>query len=171
MNFVFLIIFQLLIQNDWGKLTSDDHKFSIMVPPAIEWVKNSNPIETELGKLDLVIYKSKDKDEINNRYLLSYIDYDPEILLDDAIKDSMILESAFNLPGELIYQNSSSNDGIKNMLLRKKITAQDTYLKAKLFFVENRFYMLIVYSETTSASNKRIDKFLNSFRLIKQTNQ
>jgi len=136
-----------------------------MVPPNIEWVKNSNPIETEMGTLDLIIYKTKDNDDINNRYLLSYIDYDPELGLDEALKDSMMMESSLSLPGELIYQNESFDDGIENLLLRKKLSEQNMYLKARLFFVDNRFYMLIVYSETTSASNKKIDKFLNSFRL------
>lgn len=148
------------------QVTPEDNSFVVEIPAELELEKTVHTNLTELGEIDFIVYKSNTFDDIGNRYVLSYIDYHPTIHLDILVKDSMLLESVAGLPGNLLYQNSEKLQGISVLTARKKIEETNTHLKTRLFFIENRFYMLIVYSFAEKSTNKRIDKFLDSFQVI-----
>ena len=158
--FIYISLFQL----SWTQYSPAGENFTFNVPSSIQILKGEKEILSSSGPLNLVIYKSQDNDEFDNSFTLSFIDYGSEVVGDRELQDSIIQETIYGLPGELIYEQVSQKLGKIVRVARKKMVKEKLYSKSYLFFDAHRFYIMLVYTPEENSLNENIDRFLNSFR-------
>ena len=160
-----VLSFSISVQKDWFVQESDDNAFSLYVPHKLN--KYTKNILSELGELTLISYQSDEADAYKNHYSLSFIDYPEEaFLMDDSLSIQLAETTIEGLPGETIYEELIKGSQYNTLLSRKKLTEQNLYSKSKVFVVQNRIYIMIVYAPDDRAINDGIDMFLNSFKLL-----
>lgn len=171
----FIFCVQCLIlkgQDHWITFTPKGQNFEVMVPGVM--TNGEKKILTEIGSLHAVtwLYQGQ-KDDANYLYSVSYVDY-PEGSFD---RDSTDLIQAFfeagmethiqDLKGELIYKSASNLDFYPGLLYRARYNDGKAIVKSRMLLVHDRFYALQVYTLVESSLNNDMNRFLESFRLIK----
>lgn len=153
------------MREDWFVQESDDKQFSLFVPHKLN--KYSKKTLSDLGELTMISYQSKQADDYQNHYSLSYIDYPEDVFeMDDSLRIDLAETTVEGLPGETIYEELIKGKNYNTLLCRKKLKDQNLYSKSKVFVVQNRIYIMIVYAPNDRAINDGIDLFLNSFKLL-----
>jgi len=152
-------------QGIWDRIIPDSENFSLKLPQNLNFVKKVEKSRTSIGTLKLTIYQSSDKDEYDNIFVVSYLDYADSLGLDSQLKDSLLINSIEDLPGETMYSSKQETSDLSFYTFRKKLEDQSLSIKAKVFFIDHRLYMLMVYSHEHKQLNANIDYYLNSFRI------
>ena len=144
---------------------SDDRSFSILVPHKLK--KYSRKTLSELGELTLISYQSEDPDQFGNHYSLSYIDY-PVNAFDDhpGLAAELAETTVEGLPGETVYEELIKGEKYNILLSRKKLSEQNLYSKSKVFVINYRVYIMMVYASAERGINDGIDSFLDSFTVL-----
>ncbi len=157
---------QIILKENWEIQISDDNTFSVEVPYKL--TKYSRKTLTEVGELNLIGYQSEGPDQNGNVYSINYIDYpNGAIFGDDTLAMDLIKSSIDGLPGDIIYEEMQRENGHNIFVCRKKLIDQELQSKAKVFVVKDRLYIMLVYSEKDKSLNAGVDKFLNSFKVLR----
>jgi len=160
-----ILSFSVSVHEDWFVQESDEKEFSLFVPHKLN--KYSKKTLSEVGELTLISYQSDKADTYQNHYSLSYIDYPKDLfVMDDSLRISLAKTTVEGLPGETIYEELTKGPKYHTVLCRKKLDGQNLYSKSKVFVVDHRVYIMIVYAPNDRAINDGIDLFLNSFKLL-----
>lgn len=160
----------LAISAEWKVFKSNEGQFSILAPGEI--IQDVKTIETDIGTIDYFsFYHAIDAGEEDNTvYAISYCEYPDQSVHSDST--DMLLEFfsatiSQSIPegGKLIYESPEQIDGFPGRLWRTSYGDQKI-VKSKAFLVEQRFYLIQVFSNNKLANRRDGDKFLNSFRLL-----
>ncbi len=160
-------------QEEWKRFTPPGQSFEILTPG--EMKNGEKRILTDLGHIQPVTWLFNDPAGVPNYlYLLSYIDYpDGTFNLDslDLIReffDVTIETQVKELAGQLVYQSDSPFGFYPGRIFRASYNQNKTVVKGRLILIDDRCYILQVYTFSEKSLNPEMDKFLNSFR---QTNK
>lgn len=168
MTVLFLSSNALIAQN-WEKYKAEDLQFIAYFPS--EPKRTVEKVNTDLGKLDMhaIMYSSESGDD--NAYGVMRMDY-PEEQFKDAdevyyatVLDGAVNETVSNLKGILVYNNIVKFNGYPGRSV--KISAQGAFLYINIYLVENSIFMTQVFCTEAKDENASIQRFLNSFELIK----
>ncbi len=157
---------------NWEVFNSVEGNFSILAPANLE--ENIQVIPSDLGQIEYVTYSChfKDPSFSNFAYVISYATYpdgmipaDSVHILDDFLNNSMEA-SAESLKGQIVYVESASQQSVNGLIGRIEYDEGQAVMKTKVFFKDNRYYSLQVFSAAAKSLNNDIDKFLESFKFL-----
>jgi hypothetical protein len=155
----------------WYDLRNDSLGFTIDFPKEPNHSKHL--VNTELGKLWMNMYQidcSDDEKSDNVYYAVNYTEFadtfDYENLnLDDFYRNS-INGMIGNLHANLLQETIIDFKGYQCREIRVDFREGLAVITAKLILVRNKYYMIMVITDTKKDFNKQIGRFLNSFDLI-----
>ena len=159
----------------WELFTSEAGNFSVLTPTKLE--ANRQDIPSDLGRIEYYTFSchSDDANDSNFAYVVSFAIYPEDMIHEDSaqIKEEFLLSSmeaaAENLKGEVVYSNPEVQQGVDGLLGRIEYNEGSAVMKTKMFFVNDRFYTLQVFTTKENSLNKDIDKFFGSFRFLDLT--
>ena len=152
-------------QITWQRISPESEDFSVRLPEELKFIKKTEDSQTSIGSLKLHIYQANQTDEYDNIYVISYLNYHDSLALDSQLKDSLLLVSLENLPGETMYYDKSEGLQYDYYTVRKNLEDQGLTIKARLFFIQQKLYMMMVYSPDHKMLNRNIDQYLSSFSI------
>ncbi len=159
-----------LIPADWTVFKSNEGQFSILTPGDI--IQDVRTIETDIGTIDYFSYYHAENLEKEDKtiFSVSYCEYPLHSVHSDST--DMLLEFfattvSQSIPegGKLIYKSPEQIEGFPGRLWRTSY-GDNKIVKSKAFLVNNRFYLIQVFSNNKRANRRDGDKFLDSFRLL-----
>jgi hypothetical protein len=149
----------------WASFTSAEGRFTVLMPtkPKIE-VKDT---DTAQGTLQLHLFSSSND---NAYFLVSYNDF-PSV--DEANKQAALeagrTGAIDSMGGALVSERKISigNDPGLEFSAKKVSEGSEIIANARLYFVGQRLYQLLVLAYKPHADSPDIQKFLTSFELAK----
>lgn len=163
---------QPINRSDWITFEANDGSFLMSAPSEPEYL--TKEITTSIGTMEVHSYMVAPQYEEKNpnlMYLIEYYDYPEGTFPDDSLElkqffyDQTAQATSYEIGGKLSYSSKSSIDGIGGMLYRCQYK-DDTYvMKSRMFFVDDRFYHIKVYTEKETSLNDEMDWYLDSFKL------
>lgn len=167
---VFLLSFGAVSAQNWEKYKAEDLAFVAYYPNTPE--RTVQKVSTAVGELDMhmIMYSPTSGDE-NAVYSVIRSDY-PEEQFKDADEDynASVLDGAVNgavtnVQGKLVYDNVVKFNGYPGRSF--KISMQGGFIYINAYLVENSMFITQVICLTNNDKNDSIERFLNSFELIK----
>ena len=158
---------------EWRSFTSKEGGFSVLIPG--EFVREHKVIKTDIGDLPHISYVYQDTlgHSKNELYVISYSDYpkntfhkDSMDLIDELLEVSVDQKNK-NLKGQITYNHKIKVEGYPGRIFRINYNNGKIVMKSKMFLVKDRFYSIQIYTLYKHSLNFNIDKFFNSFRLIR----
>ncbi len=164
---LFILIFTVAYGYKWEEVNDENGNFTILFPekPLVD----SQNIETEIG--NLTGYMFFYEDSINKKtFLLMYTEFPSEIINQANIEDLLKATLKGQISGidgtkekeETIFLNQRY-PGIKGIYYNKNF-----HFFTNIYLIENKlFQILAVTPDKSKKDMKVINKFLNSFDLLK----
>ena len=160
-------IISISFGQDWKEYRSNYAEFSVMVPAPMEMKEQM--VETDLGKIEVLNFHCKVEEENpeNHLYMLTtYVFPDSTIQWSDSITmDSLynadIERSLLDLGGTLLYDENVRESGHAAKLW--KVDYDNGIAKFKSFYIEDRYYLLQVYSTKEKSLNTSVNRYMQSF--------
>jgi hypothetical protein len=155
---------------DWEVYKNETLEFRAAYPDTPE--KSVQKVSTAVGELDMhmVMYAPSSGDD-NAVYSVIRSDY-PEGQFEGADSDmyTEVLDGAVegarsNLDGTLVFDKTVTFNGFPGRNIKIKITGAYVYMNAMLVY--NTMFITQVICSTEKDNNASIQKFLNSFDIIK----
>ncbi len=165
---VFFILIGGLQSQTWKVFESEEGKFSVLTPGPLE--ARSATVTTQVGDFEVYTLYLNPEDSVGNYlYLINYYDLPDEMIpkdsvemVDEFFKNTMD-QNISDTNGDLLYSNPIQLGIHPGLMWRSK--SEVGYVKSRAFLINNRFYMLQVFSEVNKGLNNGVDKFLESFTL------
>ncbi|MEO8762314.1 MAG: hypothetical protein ABI388_12180 [Bacteroidia bacterium] len=158
----------------WYLLESKAFGFTIEFPK--KPTEQIQTVDSEIGKLTLNLFiydASAVKTESNLVYLVNCTLY-PDSLIDSDDTDKLgtvyrqaIDGAVANVKGKLLSEKVITIEGFLAREVRVDFQNGTAILKMRLCLVHNKLFVLETITETKKELNKSIDRFMNSFKLIK----
>ncbi len=172
-TYTFLLLVTIGFAQDCIPYKNLDLEFSALFPnePILTSQKVPIDAETSITMHMAMLDFSGEKDALNAVYAISHAEYVKEDFMDSTEEsNSVVLDGAVdgarkNVNGQLIYSNPITFNGYPAR--NAKIEISGAYIYLKCYLVENIIYFCQVICLTKNDKNSDIDKFLNSFELIK----
>jgi hypothetical protein len=171
MNFILLLVFcgiGEISAQDWKVYESEHGKFSILTPALMKQKRAT--ISTGIASLDVHTHFLNTTDSSGNfLYLINYYDLPDEMFPEDSTDFAMEFllntmdQSVSDVGGDLQYSNPIDIGKHPGLMWRSK--SEDNVVKSRAYIINNRFYMLQVFSVPNKSLNADIDRFLDSFTL------
>jgi hypothetical protein len=158
---------QLAGEAGWKEFTSGEGRFSILLPRTPR--QTTETVDTPVGEIDehsfTVIHG-------NITYIVSYSDYPQNVLSTgdpQAILDSFSDSAVTSIEGRLLSERSISLNGYLGRELKIKIAddPDTTIAQIRIYLVGNRLYYIYTLAPEDRASSPSVDRFLNSFKLVR----
>ena len=167
---VFLLSFGAVNAQDWEKYKAEDLTFIAYYPQEPE--RTVQKVSTAVGELDMhmIMYAPTSGDD-NAVYSVIRSDYPKSqfVNADDeynaTVLDGAVKGAVSNVKGKLIFDNKVKFNGYPGRSIKIEIQGGLIYINA--YLVENSMFITQVICLTENDGNKSIDRFLNSFELIK----
>ncbi len=169
MTVLFLSINAVTAQN-WEKYKAEDLEFIAYYPETPE--RTVQKVATAVGELDMhmIMYSPKNGDD-NALYSIIRSDYPKEQFKDaDDDYNATVLDGAVNgavsnVQGKLVFDNVVKFNGYPGRSI--KIAMQGGFIYINAYLVENSMFISQVICLTNKDKNKSIQRFLDSFEIIK----
>lgn len=143
----------------WAKFTSDEGRFSVVMPGVPEDKVETTP--SEHGPYTTHLYVLR---HLNNVYLIGYVDYDPSF--------------NFNRQAELEMNRDNFIKGINATLLTSRVLRIDGYpvleftaeapqriFRSRVYMVGRRPYQIVIGSPKGVDDSVSINRFFSSFKV------
>jgi len=150
-------------KSEWTRYDSEAGRFSVLFPGPPE--TREAPLDTEVGQLTLyaTLYEQRDK-----VFTIMYGDYpesfvtqsDPADILEGGVEGMVASKQ-----GTKLQDRNISIDGYPGREIVYRNPNPDITVKARLFMVQNRLYMVMQMTRSAQFSHHEADKFLDSFTL------
>ncbi len=171
--FLFLCMFtSLLAQSTWMPYESSDHDFTILLPEMP--LEKSKTLHTELGQLVTNSYAvSLDKKSNNFFYSINTVLYPKATFSSDSLSyNNEVLASQIealseNLKCKVVYQNKMKVSDEEGYLFRLSDDKSGEVVKGLIVMYKDKIFTVTVFTLLDRSLNGDVDKFLNSFTLIK----
>ncbi|HXU27692.1 MAG TPA: hypothetical protein VN698_10700 [Bacteroidia bacterium] len=158
----------------WYPFESKAFGFKVEFPAKpIEKVK---VIDTEQGELNLNLFEyvsKKTNTEPELVYIVSYIEYPTSnINTSDKVQLKQFYKTEADklvakMQGKLIKETIINLEGFEGAEYRIEIKDGLEFIKMRLYLINNKLYMVETVTVTKNEFNKHINRFMNSFKLIK----
>ena len=157
----------------WYQFKSKPFGFKIDFPE--KPTEQTRTVNTEAGEGKLTIYMfdaSKAKADDNLVYMI-VCGENPDSTINSDNKDlsgyfKKSVEGAVNgVHGKLLVETVISLDGFPGREIRVDFKDGLAVIKMRMYLIHNKLYMLETITETSQDFNKSINKFMDSFKLIK----
>ncbi len=158
---------------NWKDFTSIHGQFKVRVPG--EFKEKADTFDTDIGNLiyHTFFYQDQSEEAENFIYMISYVDYPVEAvhsdstdLLEEFFK-ATIDQATFSIAGDLAYSNPIEEQGYPGFLWRINYRQNTGIIKTKALLKDNRYYAIQAVSTKELALNPTIDRFLDSFKILK----
>jgi TonB family protein len=152
----------------WQEFNNETGNFMVMMPD--KPVEITQTVESEIGKVPIRMFVAQDR---MMAYMAMYADYPVALDTPSVVKASLdngrdMMLSQRN--GKLISEKEISYDRFAGRDLQAKIS--DGVMRLRMFIVHQRLYVLTVIvlggNDTKRLESKEVNRFLDSFRLIKE---
>ena len=167
---VLFLSFNAVSAQNWEKYKAEDLAFIAYYPQ--EPKRTVQKVSTAVGELDMhMIMHAPTSGDDNAVYSVIRSDYPEEQFEDaDAEYNATVLDGAVNgavtnVQGKLVFDNKVKFNGYPGRSIKIEITGGFIYINA--YLVENSMFITQVICLTANDKNKSIDRFLNSFEIIK----
>ena len=173
---ILLIIFSFSNhRQDWKQVLPEGGNCSILMPASPKEIDKiiNNPLYGELTAKIWTFQPEKGPDP-NIAYMVGYIDYPERTIHSDSIR---LLKNFFNssrdgainnVQGKLLSETIINLSGYPGREVRVDFKNGLALIRYRYFLVRNRLYMLQVITLTENNFNASINKFLDSFNLLKK---
>jgi hypothetical protein len=157
----------------WYAFESKPFGFKVEFPDKpTEKVKVVNTAE---GDVNLNMYEyvgAKDNTETNFVFLASYVEYPASIDSDNKEKLKEIYRKvvdgmATKVNGKILKETTIKLEGFEGVETKVDIKEGAEFLKARIYLIHNKMYMLESVTVSKNEAHNSIAKFMDSFRLIK----
>ncbi|MBL0099546.1 MAG: hypothetical protein IPP49_05395 [Saprospiraceae bacterium] len=126
---------------------------------------------TDLGASHTVTWLQQSKEgEPNYLYLVSYVDYpegtfsrDSTDLISELFAVSVETQVK-DLGGEIVYQSDSPYGMYPGIIYRATYNKNDAVIKSRMILMNDRLYILQVYTISSKSLNPEMNRFLESFK-------
>jgi len=159
-------------QEAWIPFKSQDFSFRANFERNPKTLAQDIPVDGNVFKMNMFyIENSLDSEKSNLLYAVAHVGYNKEeFLIDDLEKTEIMLNNAVdgsvkNVNGRLIFKNDILLNGFQGKEV--KIEMQGGYISARLYLVKHELYFIQVMATTDNEDNPDINKFFNSFDIIK----
>ncbi len=166
--FVFFLLIGTISGQTWKVFESIEGKFSILTPGLMQ--TKTATVTTTVGEFDVHTFYLNPNDSIGNYlYVINYYDLEPGLIPQDSLELLEIFlkntmdQSISDLNGQLMYNTPVSIGIHKGLMWRSK--SDSGVVKCRAFIINDRFYMLQVFSIESKSLNHDVDRFLESFTL------
>lgn len=167
--FHFILLSSMASAQEWKVFNSFNGGFSVLSPGILQ--EKAAIVTTSSGEVDLnTLYLSTKDDSLGNYvYIINYYDIEKGLFPKDSIDLTNIFlsntmdQSVSDINGHIIYQNPFRFGAYTGLMWRAEY--EGGAVKSRAFVINNRFYMLQVFSEKRNALNRNVDRFLESFSL------
>jgi hypothetical protein len=169
-----LAAFAFTTSDEWYLYESKTYSFKVEYPgKPTEKVKVLNTAEGDLN-LNLFEYVTQKTDvESAVAYIASYIEYPIQTVNSDdkeKLKQfyrKMVDGVVTRVSGKLMKETIISLEGFEGVEARIEMKEGTEFVKLKVYLIHNKMYMVEAVTETKNEFNPSINRFVNSFRLIK----
>ncbi len=176
--FLFFLLFIFSVETNAQKYTDMVEGFEIFLPEGTFDTK-IDTIETELGEIIYKNYyaaKPMPSDTLGENYFysLGICSYPEQFDVSDTatvnlIIDQSIKELTFNMNGKLFYQAQDDYYDNFGKIFRIVYNKGNAILKGKIFLIEKKLYVLQVATIRKYSLNRKMDSFLDSFKILEKT--
>jgi len=166
---LFSVTFNTLTAQNWEKYKAEDLDLVAYFPD--EPTRSVQKVNTAVGELDMhmIMYTSETND--NMVYSVIRSDYPKaQFVNSDQNHKTKVLDGAVdgavkNVQGEIVFHNKVTFNGYPGRNV--KIAIDGAYLYINAYLIENSMYITQVICVNTKDKNSSINRFLNSFEVIK----
>ena len=155
---------------DWTKYKSEDLAFIADFPE--EPKRTVQKVNTAVGELDMhMIMHSPTSGDDNAVYSVIRSDYPVDQFVDaddkynTSVLDGAVQGAVNNVNGELVFDDKITFNGFPGRSIKIKIQGGFIYIRA--YLVNNTMFISQVICVTDNDENSSIERFLNSFDIIK----
>ena len=175
MRALFLALIFLAItacsDSQWKELPLSEGGFSVLMRGAPQYARQQ--VNTPAGRMEAHLYSS---DRPASFFAVGYSDYPialvvgvPPQELFAGVRDTWVKR----IDGKLIAQDSGVKLAGKypglEFTARGKVKDNEAFLQARLYLVDQRLYQVIAMGRTSEVPQGDVNRFLNSFRLIEES--
>jgi hypothetical protein len=150
---------------DWQTFTSPEGDFSVDMPG--NPVADNQESSTDQGSITVHLYTVRIG---NSDYIVAYSDY-PEGMIAatgvQAFLDDIRNNAINNTKGKLLAEETIELNGNPGRSLRVESPDGTGIAQARMLLVGNRLYQVFVATEKVNAETADVQRFLNSFTLLK----
>lgn len=176
MKIISTILMQILLLSisngqEWKEYRSSYANFSVMVPGPM--LMKEHQVKTALGEMEVLnFYFNADKEDDPDNYLYMVTTYEFPYLVGDS-SDVILLDSLFSdnieksitdLSAVLLYAEDVEEFGKPAKMW--KLDYNNAVAKFKCFILNDRFYLLQVYTTKEKSLNNAVNRFMQSFRTL-----
>jgi hypothetical protein len=143
----------------WVRFTSDDGRFSVLMPEAPE--DKAETVQSEHGPYTTHLFIVRDTTSV---YLIGWVDYDPSFNFNrqsemDANRDNFVK----GIQAKLVSTRSLTIDGYPAL----EFTAEtaDRIFKSRVYMVGRRLYQIVIGSPKDLDDSANLNRFFNSFKI------
>jgi hypothetical protein len=143
----------------WVRFTSDDGRFSVLMPEAPE--DKAETVQSEHGPYTTHLFIVRDTTSV---YLIGWVDYDPSFNFNrqsemDANRDNFVK----GIQAKLVSTRSLTIDGYPAL----EFTAEtaDRIFKSRVYMVGRRPYQIVIGSPKDLDDSANLNRFFNSFKI------
>lgn len=161
---------QMMNAQNWEKYKAEDLEFVTYFPKTPE--RTLEKVATAVGELDMhIVMHSPQSDDDNAVYSVTRSDYPKDQFKNaDAEYNNKVLTAIVNgtvssLRGKTLFDENVKLNGYPGRNVKIKIQGGFIYLN--IFLIENTIYIVRVICLANKDKNPSIDRFLNSFEIIK----
>jgi len=167
-------VFAFTTSDEWYLYESKTYSFKVEYPgKPTEKVKVLNTAEGDIN-LNLFEYVTeKTETESAVAYIASFIEYPIQsVNSDDKEKlkqfyRKMVDGVVTKVSGKLMKETIITLEGFEGVEARIEMKEGLEFVKLRVYLIHNKMYMVETVTETKNETNKSINRFMNSFRLIK----
>ncbi len=167
----FLNSFDIIDTTEWFQYKSNKHDFKIEFPNAPEYEIESN--ETRFGLVEMTSISFIDSISVTSNSLYFLISNEfPTLQIQSYMKDSSSyffkhkIDDISKSIGKIIKEKEIEYKGYSGKEITVKRKKKKGYARLRLYLIENKFYVLGIFTKTKD-SNNAIYRFFNSFDIIK----
>lgn len=148
---------------EWLNFESESGRFSVLFPGAPD--EQVESVQTAIGVIETQFFMVTQRDLA---YSVNLADYPPEMIaagdtqqMLDGARDGAVS----NVNGELLEEKELTLGGYPGRELKVRVEEEGIVVRARIYLVNERLYVIQAMSKERLASSEDIDKFLDSFEL------
>ena len=157
--------------SQWQELALSDAGFSVLMRGQPQYARQQ--VDSPAGKMEAHIYSS---DRPDSYFAVGYSDYPITLVLGvppqqvlSGVRDTWVRR----IDGKIITQDSGVKLAGKypglEFTARGTVNGTEAFLQARLYLVDQRLYQLIALGRASEVPQGVVNRFLNSFRLVDES--
>ncbi|NUO00379.1 MAG: hypothetical protein HUU01_07150 [Saprospiraceae bacterium] len=157
---------------DWFLLTSEAFQIEFPKKP----IADTKAIASDIGPLEMKLFihdASQGGKDDNFVYMLMHTEYPDSLVNSETLSDvpaflkASAEGAANNVGGKLLSDVDIELDGFPGKEIKIDFRDGLAIIKMRFYLVKNKMYVIQAITETGKFPNKSVDRFMDSFKLLK----